>query len=131
MVVMAAVIVAVLVMVKVLVRAMAVINMPLVVEVLGIGVWADVPIDTVAGADIIVVAAVLIALEFAVPTSYLVDVLSSMVVNALIDVLAGVLTGIVPGIGAGVLADANGNVFASLMTVLGFVSTKPFGEFCC
>ena len=120
MVVMAAVIVTVFVMVKVLVRAMAVINMPLVVEVLGIGVRADV-------AGVIVVAAVVIALEFAVPTSYLVDVLSSMVVNALIDVLAGVLT----GIGVEVLADTNGNVFASLMTALGFLSTKPFGEFCC
>ena len=117
---MVAVIVAVLVMVKVPVRAMAFINMPLVFEVLGIGVWADVSIDTVAGADIIVVAAVLIALEFAAPIPY-------MAVDALIDVLAGVLT----DIGAEVLVDANGNVFASLMTALGFVSTKPFGEFCC
>ena len=71
--------------------------------------------------EVIAVAAIVIDLEFAAPISYFVDALSDMAVDALIDVLAGVLT----GIGVEVLADASGNVFASLMTALEFASTKP------
>ena len=55
------------------------------------------------------------ALEFAVPISYSVDVLSGMMGDVWIDALAGVE----------VLADANSNVFASLMTALEFAVPKP------
>ena len=58
-------------------------------------------------------AAVVMSLEFAVSISYFVDVLSGMVIDALTDVLTGV-----SGIGVEMLADATGNVFASLMTAL-------------
>ena len=54
-----------------------------------------------------------------------VDVLSDMAVDAWIDALAGVIIGFAPGIGIEVLADANGNVFASLMTALEFAVPKP------
>ena len=55
------------------------------------------------------------ALEFAVPISYSVDVLSGVLVDVWIDALAGVE----------VLADANANVFASLMTALELAVPKP------
>ena len=71
------------------------------------------------------VTAVVIALEFVVSILYLVDVLSSMVVDALINLLAGVTMGVVTGSGSEVLADANVNVFASLMTDLEFAVPKP------
>ena len=53
--------------------------------------------------------------------SYFVYVLSDVVVDA----LARVIMGFVSGIGVEVLADANGNVFASLMTALEFALPKP------
>ena len=130
MVLVVAVIGIVVVVVKVLVwTAVIIIEKPIAFEALFISVRAGAVIDMLVGVEeiTVVAAAVVIALEFAVPISYFADALSDMVVDALIDVLAGVLT----GIGAEVLVDANGNVFASLMTALGFVSTKPFGAFCC
>ena len=51
--------------------------------------------------------------------------LSDVVVDALIDTLAGVIMDFVTGIGVEVLADANGNVFASLMTALEFAVPVP------
>ena len=54
-----------------------------------------------------------------------VDMLSDMAVDAWIDALAGVTIGFVTGIGAEVLADTNGNGFASLMTALEFAVPKP------
>ena len=55
------------VVVKVLVRAAEAINMVVVVEMLVIGVRADVAIDTFAGVEVIMVAVVVIASEFAEP----------------------------------------------------------------
>ena len=49
------------------------------------------------------------------PISYSVDVLSGVLVDVWIDALAGVE----------VLADANANVFASLMTALELAVPKP------
>ena len=77
-----------------------------------------------AGVEIIVGAVAVISLGFAVPISYFVDVLSDMVV-------ACVITGFVPGIGVEMLADANVNVFAFLMTVLEFAAPTPLREFGC
>ena len=54
-----------------------------------------------------------------------VDVLSDMALDAWIDALASVIIGFVTGIGVEVLADANGNVFASLMTALEFAVPEP------
>ena len=87
-----------------MVWAAAVIDMVVIVEVLVIGVRADVVMDTLAGVEIIEVTAVVIALDFAVTMSYFANVLSDMAVDALIDALAG----------------ANANVCASLMTALKF-----------
>ena len=53
--------------------------------------------------------------------SYFVYVLSDVVVDA----LARVIMGFVSGIGVEVLADANANVFASLMPPLEFAVPKP------
>ena len=71
-------------------------------------------------------AAVVMPLEFAVPISYFVDVLSGMVIDALTDVLTGV-----SGIGVEMLADATGTFFASLMTALENAVPKPLEEFGC
>ena len=100
-------------------------------------VRADVAIDTLAGVEIIVV----IELEFAVFLSYFADVLFDVAVDAFmgaladvimnfvtdigVEVLAGVIMDFVPGIGVELLADANANVFASLMPALEFVAPKP------
>ena len=86
-------------------------------------VQADVIIDTLAGVEIIVVvvSAVVITLELVVSISYFVYVLSDVVVDA----LTGVIMGFVSGIGVEVLADANSNVFASLMPVFEFAVPKP------
>ena len=101
------------------------------VIVMIIEVRAGLAIDTWAGVEIIVVAAIVIALECAVPVSYFSDVLSGMVVGTLIDALAGVIIGFVSSIGVEMLADANVNVFASLMTALEFAVPKPLEEFSC
>ena len=67
-----------------------------------------------------------------VPVKYVEDVPSDIVVGALIDAVTDVkIMGFVSGIGVEVLADANVNVFASLMTDLEFVVPKPLGEFGC
>ena len=114
MVVVVAVIVAVVVMVTVLVWAAAVINMVVVVEVLVIDVRADVVIVMLAGVNnIVLAAAFVIVLEFAVSIPYF------------------AIMGFVTGIGVEVLADANGNVFASLMTALEFDVPKALEEFRC
>ena len=81
--------------------------------------------------EIIVVTAVVIFLECSMPISYIVDILCDVLLDACIDVLTGAIIGCVSGIGAEVLADANGNVFASLMTDLEFAVPTPLGEFCC
>ena len=112
-------VVVVVAVVKVLMWAGAVVGRIVVTEVLFIDVWADLVIKMLAGVGIIVVAAVIIILEFAVPISYVVYVLSD---DALINVLT---SGFVPSIAVEVLADANANVFASLVTALEFAVTKP------
>ena len=111
-------IVVVVVLVKVLVWAIAAIDRVVVVEVSVIDVWADVVIDTLSGVEIIVVAAVVIPLKkVAVSIRFFVDAPSNMVVDTLKDALDNVIMGF---IGVEVLADANGNVFAFLMTALEF-----------
>ena len=104
----------VVVVVKMLVWDAARVNIVVVVEVLVIDVRADVVIVTLAGVNnIVLAAAFVIALEFAVSISDF------------------AIMGFVTGIGVEVLADANGNVFASLMTALEFAVPKPFREFSC
>ena len=56
--------------------------------------------------------------------SYFVYVLSDAVVDALINAVTDIISGFVSSIGVEVLADANVNVFASLMTDLEFVVPK-------
>ena len=106
---------------------MIIIEKPIMFEALFvINVRAGAVIDMLVGVEeIIVVAAVVTALEFAVPISYglyFVDVLSDMVVDALIDVLAVMIIGFVSDIG---------NVFASLITTLEFPVPPPLREFGC
>ena len=70
-------------------------------------------------------------IEAAVVVIDFVDVLSDMALDAWIDALASVIIGFVPDIGVEVLADANGNVFASLMTALEFAVPESIREFSC
>ena len=96
------------------------------IEVFIFDVRAGGVIDTLSG----VVAAVVIALKkFAVPIPFFIDVLSNMVVDTLIDALDNVIMVFVADIGVEVLADANGNVFTSLMTALDFTVSKSLREF--
>jgi hypothetical protein len=71
---------------------------------------------------IIVVAGVITILEFAVPITYFVYVLSD---DTLINVLTSVKMDFVASIAVEMLADANANVFASLVTASEFAVTKP------
>ena len=73
----------------------------------------------------VVVGAAVSALKFAGSVSSFEDALSEMVVGALTDGLADVMMGCVAGIGVEMLADANANVFASLMPDLEFAVPKP------
>ena len=108
---MVAAIVVAIVVVRVLLWDTAIIDIVVVDKVLFTGVWAD----------------VMIASEFAVTVSYFGDVLSGMVVGAVTDAMMD----FVSDIGVEVLADANVNVFASLMTALEFAVPKPLGGFRC
>ena len=132
-------IVVVVIAVKVLVWTAAVINMEVAVEVLVIDVRAEVIIDTLVAPEIIVVAAAVSALEFAVSISYFLDVLSDMVVAALtgaltgviIDFVSGIILDVLPGIGVEVLTDANAKAFEFPMTALEFVVSKLLEGFSC
>ena len=72
-----------------------------------------------------VLADAVIVLEFAVTVSYFEDVPSSMVRGAFTGAVTDVMMGFVSDIGVEVLADANANVFASLMPGLEFTVPKP------
>ena len=83
-------------------------------------VWAEAAIDMLAEEWVIgVVAAVEIALEFAITVPHSVDVLE----DALTDVTIGVL----PDIGVGRLADVKVDIFTVVMTVLELIMSTPFG----
>ena len=120
----------VVVVVKELVWAEAVVNM--LAEALTIGVVIEestgpmvgVGADMLADVEIIVMTAVVIALEFAVPEF---DVL----IDALAGVLSGKIIGVVTGVGVDVLANVKVNVLVAVMTVLGFAMPAPLYEFSC
>ena len=78
------------------------------VGLLVVGIWADVVNGGVLG------------LEFVVPVSYLLEVLSDMMVGAL-----------AVGIGAEVLGDLDVNVSAAVMTALEFSMSIPLEELNC
>ena len=80
----------VVVVVKVMVCAAAVIAMVGAVEALAIDARVGVAMDLFGRVDIIVLPAVVIALEFAVPLSYFADVPSDMAVDASIEVVAAI-----------------------------------------
>ena len=107
---------------KVLVWTAAIVNMVVEVEALVIDLCAGVVVDTLHGVDIIVMPAIVSDSELAGPISYFVDVLSDMVVDAF--VLTCVMA-FVPDIGVEVLADANANIFAFLVTALELALPKP------
>lgn len=120
--------VVVVVVVKVMARAAPFIDMGVVAGELVTDVRADAVIDTLSGGEIIVAAAVVSALEFVVPMSFFIGVLSGMVVGALIETVAGVIMGFVPGISVfEVAADAN----VSLLIDLEFVISGPLKEYSC
>ena len=80
----------------------------------------DVGGDMLAGVvKVIMLAAAVteVALEFAVPVSYTVDVLAGMVGDVLAGVLAGVIISVVSGIDVDALAEVNVNVSAAVVNV--------------
>ena len=96
--------------------------MVVVVEVLSIGVLADL--------EIIVVGAIVIVLRFALPVSYFVDApLSGVAVDLFTDALADVMIGVLTGIDIAVLPEVNANAFAVVMTALGFPVSTTLEEF--
>ena len=89
-------------------------------------VWAEAVIGMLVEELVIdVVAAVAIALEFAMAVPQSIDVLEDVLMHALTDVTIDVL----PDIGAGGLADVNVDILAVVMTVLEFMMSTPLGEF--
>ena len=112
--------------------AEAVITM--LVEVVTIDVRAGTVIDELAAVmvvtfdmledmEIIVVTAVVIALESVVSVSYIVDVLTDVIV----DVLSGIMIDGMSDIDVGVLADVNVKLLTAVIIVLDFV-TAPSEE---
>ena len=65
------------------------------------------------------VGAIVIILNLALPVPYSV-VPSGGAVDLFMDVLVGVMLDVLTGVGIGVLADANANSFATVMTDLDF-----------
>ena len=98
-----AVVVTMVVVLKVLVYAGVVVSMA--VELLVIDAWTDVVIESLSD----VVTGGMVVLEFVVPKSYFVEVLSGLVVEA-----------VVFSIGFEVVGDVNMNVSAAVMTPLEF-----------
>ena len=92
--------------IKVLLMAAAVINMVVVVDVLVMGVLADV--------EIMVVGAIVVALEFALACS-----VADMDVDLFMGALAGARIGVLPGLCIEVLADVSANAF-EVVTALNF-----------
>ena len=101
-------------------------------EVLTIGVVIEestgpmvgVGADMLADVEIIVMTAVVIALEFAVPEF---DVL----IDALAGVLSGKIIGVVTGVGVDVFTNVEVNGLVAAMTILGFAMPAPLYEFSC
>ena len=117
---------------KLLLRVAVIMKMLVTVEVSGIDVRSDVASDTLANLGIIVLAAGVILLEFAVTVTYSVGVMSGVVADALLNMLTGTIIGCVSDIGVEVLADVNANVFAAVITTLEFAVPMPSEEcWCC
>ena len=74
-------------------------------------VWSGAVISILADVKIIMVTAVVIDLEFAVPVSYSVGMLSDVVVDVLIDALTNIFSGVAISVvtdnGVGGLLDVN------------------------
>ena len=101
---------------KLLVWATSIINIAVVVEVLAIGVLADVGIIVVG------------VLKSVLPVTYSVDVSSDVDIDLFMDALVGVMIGVLPGIGIEVLAAMGVNTFAAI-TLLKCPMGTPLEEF--
>ena len=105
---------------KLLVWATSIINIAVVVEVLAIGVLADV--------EIIVLGVIVIVLKFVLPVTYSVDVSSGVDIDLFMDALVSVMIGVLTGIGIEVLAAMGVNTFAAI-TLLKCPMGTPLEEF--
>ena len=121
--VMTGVAVAVAVVIKVLVYAGVVVNIAVKLPV--VGVWATEPLSDVVTGTVVV-------LEFVVPVSYFVEVLSNVLVEALLAVGIGV-EGLPDEIAVGVevLADVNVNLLAAVINALDVPMSIPSEEISC
>ena len=89
-----------------------------VVIVIRVLVWVVATIGLVVVVEVLFICVLVLV-------KYFEDVLSDMVVGALIDAVTDVIMGFVTSIGVEMLADANVNVFTSLMTALEFDLPTP------
>ena len=105
----------------VLARATEIVDIVVGVDMLFIGVLADV--------EIMAVAVLVIVLKFVLAVPYSVDVSSGVDVGMFINASADVMLAVLTGIGIEVMADVNPNTFAGVMTALEFSVTKPLAEF--
>ena len=116
------VLVVVVVVTKVLLRATAIIDMVVTVELL--------LVDSLTEVDIIAVGGIVTVLKFALlVVPYSVDVSSGVPIGVFMDTLAGVMPGVLTGIGVEVLPDVNANAFAVAMTALDFPVSSPLDPF--
>ena len=107
--------------VEVLVKDTAIMDVVVVVEVMFIGVLADVE-NVVAGVIVTV-------FRFSLTVSNTVDVPSGVAVDLFMDELAGVMLAVLPDITIEVLTGVNGNAFAVIMTALEFSMSSTLEEF--
>ena len=99
----------------------AISNMVVVDEVLIIAVLVDV--------EIVVVGDMAIVLEFALSSSYSVDVPPGVTADLFMEALAGVILGVLTGIDIDVLADVNVNALTVVMTALEFPVSTALEKF--
>ena len=88
------------------------------------GLMVDVCVDILTEVGIIVVAAVVIALDFVAPVVV-------VLMDALVMVLAGIILGVLNDVGVDVLTDVKVIVLVAVMTVLEFAIPAPLYAISC
>ena len=115
----------------------------LATAIIGVVILGDVESIVVVLGDVesVVVDVVVTALEFAVPVSYFVDILSNVMTGVLFDAFAGGPIGAVPGIsfgfgvrvgvGVNMLTEMNAEAFVVVITVVEIVTEVSSKDFSC
>ena len=77
------------------------------------------------------VIGMLASVEITFMTAVAIELGSATLIPFFNSAVIGVLAGVMPKIGVERLADAHGNIFASLLTALELELPKPCEKFCC